>query len=169
MHKVYFILGSNEGNREKNLQFARDYMQKNMGELLSQSNIYETANWGSDEWPAHLNQAVAIKTSLSPEHILKHIKEAEGQAGRTRIVRWGPRTLDIDILFYDDRVVATQDLTIPHPLIAERRFVLAPLVEIAADYIHPLTGEDIKTMLARCPDPLSVSIWKNTLNITNNI
>jgi len=137
MADVYIGLGSNLGDRIAHLAAARDALAANVGSLLAQSSLYDTDPWGPVPQGNYLNQVVAVSTDLSPRELLARLHEIERAEGRDRAheVRYGPRSLDLDILLYADRVVDEDGLTIPHPRIAERAFVLVPLSEIAPDVL----------------------------------
>ncbi|MBS1586132.1 MAG: 2-amino-4-hydroxy-6-hydroxymethyldihydropteridine diphosphokinase [Bacteroidetes bacterium] len=156
MNTVYLLLGSNEGRREDWLNKAIDLLTKDCGKVAARSAIYETAAWGKEDQPDFLNMAVAVETELNPREILECTQAIEQQLGRQRTEKWGRRTLDIDILFYDGLVVSQPDLQIPHPYIQERRFALAPLAEIAPELLHPVFRRTITQLLSGCTDPLEV-------------
>ncbi len=155
---AYLLLGSNLGDRAGYLQEARAGLTA-VGEVRALSGIYETAAWGPSDQPAYLNQAVALRTALGPAALLVHCLATEAAAGRERHERWGSRTLDVDILLYDDFVVSTPNLTIPHPRLPLRRFALVPLAEIAAATMHPQLHQTMGELLRTCPDPLAVRAW----------
>lgn len=155
-HKIYLLLGGNEGDRKQNLERGRQLLADKCGTITTASRLYETAAWGLEDQPAFLNQAVEMTTSLSPETLLYAIHEIEAVLGRQRTIRWGSRTLDIDILFYDKASVDLPHLQIPHPALPQRRFALAPLQEIAPDFIHPQLGKTITELLDVCEDLLPV-------------
>jgi len=160
MNEVYILLGSNEGNREERLEQARAALSKNCGPILKSSSLYETAAWGLQDQPDFLNQAICLQTELSPESLLRSTQQTEQDLGRQRHIKWGQRTIDIDILLYNDAVVQQPDLVIPHPYMQDRRFVMTPMAEIAAGKIHPLLGQSMKELLEHCPDPLPVRRYK---------
>jgi 2-amino-4-hydroxy-6-hydroxymethyldihydropteridine diphosphokinase len=148
-HIVYLALGSNLGDRLANLKEAVASLSPQM-DVKAKSHIYETLPWGYEDQPKFLNQAVKVQTYLEPEPLLKHIKRLEIALGRKASFQNGPRLIDIDILFYDDLVLNTPVLTIPHPRLHERGFVLLPMTDIAPDLVHPLTKKSIREMLAFC-------------------
>jgi 2-amino-4-hydroxy-6-hydroxymethyldihydropteridine diphosphokinase len=145
---AYLSLGSNLGDRTANLRQALEYLATAGGEVVRRSSIYETEPQELREQPWFLNQVVEIGTSLSPPDLLARIWEIERELGRQRAIAKGPRTIDIDILFYGDEIVDTPELQIPHPRLAERRFVLQPLAELAPDLRHPKTSRTVSEMLA---------------------
>ena len=148
-HTVYLSLGTNIGNRAENLKQAITSLPPQMT-VKKKSNIYETPPWGYTEQDAFLNQVVKVTTYLEPEPLLKHLKRLEVVLGRKATFRYGPRLIDIDILFYDDLVLDTPSLTIPHPNVHERGFVLIPMMDIAPDHTHPVIKKSICEMIALC-------------------
>ena len=135
MHIVYLSLGSNMGDRERFLRFAVEKIEEIAGcKVLKESAILKTKAWGKTDQPDFLNMAIKIECSLLPQELLEKLQEIEAAAGRERLIKWGPRTLDIDILLYDDLKISTPTLTIPHPLMQERDFVMIPLNEIKGDF-----------------------------------
>ncbi len=150
MPVVYLALGSNLGEREANLRQALDQLGMRV-HLTTQSPIYETEPWGVTAQPRFLNLAVAGETDLGPHELLQFLKQIEQAMGRVPTVRYGPRLIDLDILFYDNVILESPDLTIPHPRLAERRFVLEPLADIAPDLVHPQLGLTMGELLARLP------------------
>ena len=148
-HIVFLALGSNLGDRLANLKQAIASLSPQM-EVKAKSRVYETPPWGYTEQPMFLNQVVKVDTYLEPEPLLKHLKRLEVALGRVPSFQNGPRLIDIDILFYDDRVLNTPSLVIPHPQMHERAFVLMPLNDIAPALAHPTMGKTVSEMLASC-------------------
>jgi 2-amino-4-hydroxy-6-hydroxymethyldihydropteridine diphosphokinase len=148
MATVYIGIGSNLGSREENCRAAIRHLIHNGIKVLQLSSKLETAPWGVEEQPEFINMAIKAETDLQPEELLELLKNAEVELGRAPGPRWGPRVIDLDILLYNSLVMKTAELEIPHPLIAEREFVLKPLVEIAPDIIHPVLQKSIKELLA---------------------
>lgn len=147
MHTVYLALGTNLGDRLANLHAAIDSFPPEI-KILVESKIYETPPWGYTDQPAFLNMAVKCETDLDAASLLKRLKQIEVQVGRVESFRWGPRQIDIDILFYDDLILESESLTIPHPRLHERAFVLVPLADIALDLIHPVFQKTIAELLS---------------------
>ncbi len=146
-HTIFLSMGSNLGDRLTNLQDAIRSLPPNI-QLLSQSQIYETEPWGYTEQPAFLNLVIKANTELPPKNVLTFIKDIEVALGRKATFRFGPRLIDLDILLYDDLVLNSPGLTIPHPRLTERGFVLIPLAELAPDLIHPVTRKTIQQLLS---------------------
>lgn len=154
MSEVFLLFGSNLGDRFKIIAEAVDQTKHAIGDVIKASSVYESAPWGFDHENKFLNQVVILKTSHSPRKILHSIQNIEEKMGRVRnnSSTYSGRTIDIDILFYDDLVMNEKDLKIPHPLLHERRFTLKPLVEIASTYIHPAFHKTMQQLLEECPD-----------------
>jgi 2-amino-4-hydroxy-6-hydroxymethyldihydropteridine diphosphokinase len=148
-HTVYLALGSNLGDRLANLKQAIDSLTPQM-EVRAKSSVYETPPWGYEDQPKFLNQVVKAKTYLDPEPLLKHLKRLEVALGRQVSFPNGPRLIDMDILFYDELILNTSLLVIPHPRLQERGFVLLPLMELNPDLVHPLSKKSIRELVAGC-------------------
>lgn len=155
MHTVVLGLGGNEGDRLLLLSEAVRLLEKEM-KLVRASAVYETAAWGRESGSPYLNQVLVLQTKMSPENTLAYIQRIEHRLGRKREAKWGDRTMDIDILYFDNEVIQSAELQVPHPQISDRKFVLAPLVEVLPEYIHPVEKMSNKELLRNCKDPLAV-------------
>lgn len=156
MHAVYLVLGSNLGDRMGYLEKALLAIENQVGEVLQRSSVYRTASWGRTELPEYLNQVLQVQTALAPQDLLRHLQQIEAELKRTREEKWGSRTIDIDILFYDSDQVSEPNLIIPHPLLQERRFVLEPLMELAPTLVHPVLGQTVGELYSHLQDTLIV-------------
>jgi len=157
MHEVFLSLGSNLGDRMACLNKAAGLITSFAGSIIKVSSVYETEPWGCSHNNNVYNMALELETSLKPMELLKRLQKIEKQCGRkSSDVRYAARTLDIDILFYDNEMIETDHLKIPHPLIHERRFVLFPMVEIAPLFVHPVLAKTISQLLANCGDEKKV-------------
>jgi len=145
-HTVYLALGTNLGDRLANLKQALAALPP-LVRLVAASPVYETPPWGYVDQPAFLNQVLQAETGLDPRTLLATLKQIETGVGRTITFRYGPRVIDLDILFYDDILIKTPELTIPHPSIPERAFVLVPLADLSPDLRHPSLGKTARQML----------------------
>ena len=154
MNKAYLLIGGNMGDRLANLENARAAIQEQVGNILSNSSIYETAAWGMENQAAFLNQAILIDTPFEAIELLENLLKIEKAMGRIRNQPLGPRTIDLDIIFFNDQILDTENLTIPHPHMQKRNFVLTPLNEIVPDYIHPIFKKSINQLLKGCTDQL---------------
>lgn len=149
MAKVYLGLGTNLGDKEANLRTAIYKLQERIGKQVSLSSFYETAPWGFKSTHSFLNAAICLETNLSPLEILHSTQEIEKELGRTRKSlngTYSDRPIDIDILLYDDLILQTPELTVPHPLMTERDFVMKPLIEIAGNVVHPILQKTLSTI-----------------------
>jgi 2-amino-4-hydroxy-6-hydroxymethyldihydropteridine diphosphokinase len=165
MAVVYLSLGSNLGDRVANLRRALHLLAGDV-EIDGVSSVWETEPWGLKDQPWFLNIVCRGDTNLSPHQLLTLIKEIERQLGRQPTIRYGPRTIDIDILLYDRRVIRDPELQIPHPRLAARAFVLYPLREIAPAVIHPVTGKSATDMVAELENMEEVRKVPNVLLCT---
>ena len=157
MSHVIISLGSNLGNRVLYLNAAISRMQSEIGCMVAKSSIYESESWGFESKNAFLNQVVSFETELNPEGLLKILLKIEYELGRVRVSEvYESRTIDLDILFFEDRIIDERALQIPHPRIQERKFILVPLNEILPDFNHPIFQKSIKMLLAECKDKLWV-------------
>jgi 2-amino-4-hydroxy-6-hydroxymethyldihydropteridine diphosphokinase len=159
---VYLALGSNLGDRQKNLKAALRALPPQV-EITAVSRLYETAPAYVLDQPAFLNIVIEGRTELAPVELLAYLKMIEKQLGREETIRYGPRQIDLDIIFYDDLILKTPELEIPHPQMHERSFVLEPLAELAPDFVHPGLKQPVKVLLAALPGKggvLNVSEWQ---------
>jgi 2-amino-4-hydroxy-6-hydroxymethyldihydropteridine diphosphokinase len=145
-HTVYLALGSNMGNRLANLKAAVSNLSPQMNPR-KKSSVYETPPWGFEGQEPFLNQVVMVETYLEPELLLVHLKRLETALGRVPSFENGPRMIDIDILFFDDQIIDTSSIAIPHPRLHKRAFVLVPLAEIAPAYLHPVLRRPVSDLL----------------------
>jgi 2-amino-4-hydroxy-6-hydroxymethyldihydropteridine diphosphokinase len=155
LNKVYLLLGSNLGDRTGTLDKAKKDLSE-LGHISGISSLYETQAWGHREQPNFFNQVIVLETGLSAEDLLKKNLEIEIKLGRVREQKWAERTIDIDILYFNDEIIVTKALKIPHPQIHNRKFTLIPLNEIDPGFLHPVFNLTTKQMLERCEDSLEV-------------
>ncbi len=160
MNKAYLLIGGNKGDRLKTLQQAVRSIDARAGKVLTESPVYETAAWGKTDQASFLNQALLIETPYAPDSLLEKLLQIEREMGRIRQEKYGPRTIDIDILLYNDLHLETARLTIPHPELANRRFALVPLNELAPELRHPVLHDSIQSLLKHCKDSLEVTLYK---------
>jgi len=156
MNIVYLQLGSNIGDREQQLEFAISEIKEKVGDITNSSKVYESAPWRVDGQSNYLNQVIKIKTEIDAESVLSVVLDIENDLGRKRIEKWGERLIDIDIIFYNNEIIETAELCIPHKHMHERKFVLTPLNEIASDYLHPKYNKTVADLLVECNDVESV-------------
>lgn len=157
--EVVLSLGGNKGDREKLLFHAIEALNDHF-QLLKVSKIYETSAWGGVAKGDFLNQIAVISTGKEPEEVLEIIQRIEADLGRTREEPWGDRTMDIDILYFGNRVIDSEQLKIPHPFLPKRRFILVPLDELLPDKKHPINGKTSWEMLKECQDSSLVKLFR---------
>lgn len=153
---IYLLVGTNLGNRLDNITQALQKISERVGNILKISSVYETAAWGKIDQPDFYNLALEIATEKGTQEVLSLLQSIEKEMGRIRIERWEERIIDIDILYFSDKVMGTEELTIPHPEISNRRFALEPLNEIATDFMHPVLQKSNRELLGDCEDRLEV-------------
>ncbi len=156
MNKAYLLIGGNMSDRLANLEHAKKAIVLHCGNILSQSAIYETEAWGFKDQPAFFNQALCLETSMNASNLLSTLLTIELDLGRTRTIHLGPRTIDIDIIYFNDEIINNANLTVPHASMAERNFVLTPLTEIAPTFIHPVFNKSNSELLSECKDIATV-------------
>ena len=156
MKTAFLLTGGNLGNRLQNLERAASLIEENCGDILQLSSVYQTAAWGFTNQPDFYNQAIALQTLLQPDVLMQALLDIEKIMGRERSFKMAPRIIDIDILLIGELVYQSQLVTVPHPRLAERRFVLTPLAEIAGSIIHPVFHKTINELLVDCKDELTV-------------
>ncbi len=161
MARAYLLIGGNLGSRERIQKEAFDELERCCGSVFAWSSLYESAPWGFDHSQHFLNRVVALSTELPPEALLDELLSIEDRFGRERHREgvYQGRTLDLDILYYDDRIIRKEGLKIPHPHIPERRFTLSPLEEVAPDFLDPLRKKRVRTLLEECQDPIGVKVF----------
>jgi len=156
MIDVFLLLGSNLGDRKLFLQQAIKHIEAEVAPILQASAVYQTQSWGKTDAPDYLNQVLLLQTEMPAQMVLQKILDIELLLGRRREVKWGSRTIDIDILFYGDTIIDEPDLKVPHPELHKRRFTLEPLAQIAPDFIHPLMKKNILQLKSELKDELIV-------------
>ena len=153
MEKVYLCLGGNIGDTRNYLQNAVAMIDRRIGRIVNQSAVYQSEPWGFNAEQMFLNQVVVAETELEPHAVLELCLQIEAELGRTRSGNgYEPRTIDIDIIFFGENVIDTPDLKVPHPLMHKRNFVLRPLCDVAADFVHPVFGLTVRQLAAICDD-----------------
>lgn len=165
---VFLLLGGNLGDRKQTILEAKKYISLQIGKIELESSLYQTAAWGVENQPAFLNQVIQISTLLSAQEILLQIEEIEKKLGRKRYQKWYARTIDIDILYYENEILEEEEnnetqkknLKVPHPFLHERRFTLIPLVEIAPNFVHPILQKTNSELLEECLDQLPVNSYQ---------
>ena len=146
MSRAYVALGSNLGDREENLRTALKHLQENGVEVIKTSTFIETEPYGVTDQPGFVNAVCQVETELAPLELLRLLLKIEQEMGRVRLRRWGERNIDLDLLLYEDAVLESEELTLPHPDMQNRDFVLIPLAEIAGEVVHPVIGKSIRDL-----------------------
>lgn len=159
MHTVYLALGANIGNKKENMAKAIALLGEKV-RVVKKAPLYETKPWGYTEQENFINSVIMGETDATPEELLQFVKQIEKEVGRQKRFTNGPREIDIDILFYDDLIINTPSLTIPHALLHVRDFVLQPLCDIAPDFVHPILHKTIRQLLQEVPETEKVVIKK---------
>lgn len=152
MNHTYLLLGSNMGDSAAHLLQAKEAIESTVGRVAHASSVYRTEPWGNKDQQDFLNQVLEVETSLTAVEVLHQILSVETAMGRHRVHKWEPRIIDIDLLFYSNQLLETAELTLPHPLLHERRFTLLPLAEIAPNLIHPKLHQTVAELLRVCKD-----------------
>ncbi len=156
MNRTYLLLGSNMGKSEKQLAIAQDHIEKKIGNVFRASSIYQTAAWGKTDQPDFLNRVLIVETRLTAVQTMQCLLSIEKKMGRALAEKYAPRIIDIDILFFNREIINGAALTIPHPQLQNRRFVLVPLNELSPRLIHPVLKRSIHNLLKECRDKLDV-------------
>ncbi len=156
MNTVYILLGSNMGNSKAQLLLAAEKIEIKIGKIIKASSLYTTEAWGKKNQPNFINQVLIVKTSVEASNLIKIVLTIEEGMGRKRTTKNAPRIIDIDILFFNNEIINTQNLVVPHPEIHNRRFVLVPLVELSPFYMHPFIKKSMSELLLTTKDNLNV-------------
>ena len=162
MNNAYLLIGGNLGDRLANLNNAIQKIELHCGKIISSSTIYETAAWGFTEQPPFFNQALQVETALSATELMQQLLIIELSLGRERLLPLGPRNIDLDIIYFNNEIIQNNIVSIPHPRMEQRNFVLIPLNEIAPTYLHPVLNIPTSTLLKQCKDESHV--YKKTIN-----
>lgn len=157
INKVYILLGANLGDPIKQIKDACSLLSKKIGRIIASSSLYKSEAWGLEDQPIFFNQVIIIETSLNPIDCLRKCQEIELQLGRIRKEKWGARVIDIDILYFNNEIIESEDLSVPHPFIAQRNFTLFPLNEVDSNYIHPILKKSNSQLLKESEDKLCVN------------
>ncbi len=158
MNRLFLLTGSNLGDRNEHLNKALDFISRQLGKVISKSQIYRSESWGYKSTGIYYNQCIEVETFLGPHETLKIILKIEAEMGRQRAGEgYSDRDIDIDILFFHNLIIDDLQLTVPHPRFHLRRFALLPMNEIAGEFLHPILGKTISELLSECKDESIVS------------
>lgn len=161
MSKVFLLLGGNQGDRLQLIEEANQHIAQEVGKITHKSSIYESEAWGFEAEQSFFNQVIIVETNKAPQEVLDQVLDIETILGRRRSgTGYSSRTMDIDVLFYDQEEINTATLIVPHPRLHLRRFTLAPLVEIASEFQHPTFNKSLSTLLLECKDQGEVKIYR---------
>jgi 2-amino-4-hydroxy-6-hydroxymethyldihydropteridine diphosphokinase len=160
VNTAFLHLGSNEGNRLEMIDKATAMIEGQIGKLLIKSSLYETEAWGMKDQPDFINQAVKIDTPHTSLETLQLCKKIEHELGSMKKEKWGQRSIDIDLLFWNESIISDENISLPHPQIENRNFVLIPLMEIAGEFIHPVLNKSIEEIFDECEDDCEVLLYE---------
>ena len=148
--KAIIALGSNMGDRQGYLEAARAAIEERVGHIAAHSSVMETKAYGYTDQDDFLNMAVEVETAMEPHAMLRELLAIEADLDRVRLIHWGPRTIDLDVIYCEDRIINDEELKVPHPDLVNREFVLRPVSEIAPELVDPLRGKKVEELLAEC-------------------
>ncbi len=155
LYQATILLGTNIGDKRQNLNRAMHLLKHYCGTIIKKSSIYESEAWGKEDQDSFYNQVLIIKTYLPPIFLTKIVLQLEKKMGRIREEKWGPRLIDMDLLFYENKIISNKTLELPHPGIPERNFTLLPLIELNPNFLHPVRKCTIKELYAQSKDQLN--------------
>lgn len=159
MNQTYILLGSNQDDPKVNLEIARAFIEAQVGKIRSQSSLYNTEPWGLKSQPVFINQAIIVDTPLNAIDVLSRCLTFQYTMNADKPLKFGPRIIDVDIIFFNEEIIDTDKLIVPHPRMHERNFVLIPLAEIAGDYLHPIFKKTIRQLQIDCDDTCEVGLY----------
>lgn len=148
--KAIIALGSNMGDRQGYLEAAQAAIEERVGHIAARSSVMETKAYGYTDQDDFLNMAVEVETEMEPHAMLRELLAIEADLDRVRLIHWGPRTIDLDVIYCEDRIINDEELKVPHPDLVNREFVLRPVSEIAPELVDPLRGKKVEELLAEC-------------------
>jgi 2-amino-4-hydroxy-6-hydroxymethyldihydropteridine diphosphokinase len=164
--KIFLLLGSNLGDREKYLTDALQQLEVQQLKILKYSSVYSTEPWGMTEQDGFLNVAVQMESEMNAFEILEHVQKVELNLGKEKIIKWGPRTIDIDLLYFNGEIIETDKLVVPHPEIQNRSFTLVPMIDLDPDFVHPVLKKSQVQLLNECTDSLAVTRFRDRVGFT---